>query len=265
MTITTPDTVGEGRRGLAATRRGASDSPSVSVDVSTKALLGFLVLSAAAVLSAHGLIMIAKHAFGFVWLLGLIRLFHLGEEWNVPTIYSCFLLLTCAGTIFLIGALVKENANRFLWFFLGVIFIFLSMDELFTLHERLTMPIRNSLGADGVFHFSWIIPYSILVLALAVVYFRWLFSLPAVVRNLMIASAIMYLSGAVGVEMLEGLYASANTAANTTEAFVRDLNFELLVTVEETLEIAGLITFIYALLRYISDRHDGVTVRIATR
>lgn len=66
-------------------------------------------------------------------------------------------------------------------------------------------------------------------------------------------AATLYLGGAIGVEMAGGRYAELHGTNNWT--------YSMIVTVEESLEIAGLIVFIWALLKYCTDNYKEVRFR----
>jgi hypothetical protein len=68
--------------------------------------------------------------------------------------------------------------------------------------------------------------------------------LPFNFRIIFIFSGIVYLSGTVGMEIIDGLYANAYGDQN--------LFYFLLTTLEETLEIVGIMFFLYSLMSYIN-------------
>ena len=55
-------------------------------------------------------------------------------------------------------------------------------------------------------------------------------------------SAIIYIGGAIGIEMIGGYYMSKHQAL--------DFNYMLITSIEETLEIIGIIVLIDTLLKY---------------
>lgn len=260
-----PQSVTEGSEDKipSSNQRDGKERRAVEMCVHPGDVIKVLIAITLALFAAHVLGLILSYNTDYEIFRKLSGLFHFGYEWNVPSVFSSSLLLICSIGTFLIWSLERSRKMNALWILLSVIFLFLAADELTSIHENFDTPVRNIIGASGVFYFSWIIPYMIAVIALSILYFRWLFSLPKPVRNIMIASAAIYLSGAVGVEMLEARH--MNNHINDQGRFVWDLTYDLLITVEEPLEILGLITFIYALLSYISIRYGGVTIRLAKR
>lgn len=207
-------------------------------------LLGNLI----AVTSIHGL----DHDVVY----GLVPLLYMDAETNVPTLFTVILMVAAALLLGLTSYLQTEGkVERFRWRLLAVVFLILAVDEFASLHERLTVPLRSSLDTGGVFYFAWIIPYLVVVLVLGVYYLPWLLRLNRQVKAWMIASAILYLSGAVGMEAVGGLYLEQNEDQ-------RDLFWSVLVTIEELLEMLGLSAFIFAILRHIEVNFGAVSLEI---
>lgn len=194
----------------------------------------------------------------------LVRLFNVDLEENVPAYFSALLLFTASVILFTISILESKgtfSASRFLgnaWLLLAVGFLLLSVDELFSLHERLGEPIGALLGDanSGLLRFAWVLPGSVVVLFLAIVFKDFVFSLMPRPRRLMIASAVIYVGGAIGVEAVTGWH---------FEVFGKNnLGYNLLVTIEEGLEMVGVVVFIYSLLVFLEEKYANVTFRIAS-
>ncbi len=66
-------------------------------------------------------------------------------------------------------------------------------------------------------------------------------------RSLFVAAGLVYVAGAIGMEMVGSAYASVHTTVNAVYAM-------LIVTIEETLEMLGLVLFVYTLLSHIGAR-----------
>lgn len=164
-------------------------------------------------------------------------------EGNVPTLFSYALLNFCCVLLFLVSAREWDRHSRWChhWLALGVLFFLLAFDEAASVHEKLA-PILRDYGASGLFHFAWVIPAGIFVAVMAALYLRWLLALPGDTAKLMLLSAVLYIGGALLVEMPEGAYAEVY-GQNT-------FLFHLLTVVEETFEMVGLSVFAYALLRH---------------
>ena len=197
----------------------------------------------------------ALNAFGFVEkviekLLGynnteLVRLFDVSEEANVTTWFSSLLLSLSALLLFLITKIKSRDNDPFFrhWAFISAIFLYLSLDESAKIHEMTIKPIRDLLHATGLLYYSWVILAIPILIGLALIYRKFVFSLPVHTRNQFILAAIVFLAGAIGFEMLGGLFYHVEISG------VHLLSF--LVTLEELFENLGVVIFISALLTYI--------------
>jgi hypothetical protein len=198
---------------------------------------------------------------GYTSVKGLIPLFYVGDERNFPTAFSMFLLLFAAILLLLITLLKWKQTNSFYkqWAFLCIGFFFLSIDEGWMIHEY-TLGHRNSPGIlwgyefSGFFHRYWIIPYILALPFLFYFFWKLLMSLEKRTRNLFVISAVIYLSGTIGMESVGGYIKSIHGIDNWW--------YYLEVAVEEGLEMAGIILFIYALLDYLNRNHKEIRLMI---
>jgi len=183
-----------------------------------------------------------------------VKLFDLNTEGNFPTLFSTLLLGFAALLLFLIFVkkrLLKE-ADKNYWIFLSAVFLFLALDESLQIHEKVTN-IINLIGTDkevsliserpGFLKYVWVVPYFLCVVGVFIVLYQFLWRLPSVTRNLFLMGGIIFCCGAVGLEFLQGHYDTLMGQNNYTV---------VLYTIEEAMEMIGVIIFIYALLRYLS-------------
>ncbi len=182
-------------------------------------------------------------------------------EKNIPSLYSGFALFFSSILFFCIFSLEeKQERKRRYWLGLAVVFLFLSLDEAFVLHERLSdytaeyIKSTGILEATGLLYFPWIIPYSILMIILGLLYFRFILSLPRRTTILLILSAIIFLSGAAGFDMLGGREADLHGYYTIT--------YIVLFTIEEFLEMIGVVLLIYTLLDYIKQRFGHLCISL---
>ena len=119
------------------------------------------------------------------------QLFDLDEENNLPTWFSSFLLLNNALLLF-VRAQFSKNDNYYAWLWLAIGFLVLSIDEVAGLHESLNTAIDT----------NWAIPGGILVILTGLAFIPFLLSLPRRIALLFICSGLIYVSGAIGVELL---------------------------------------------------------------
>jgi hypothetical protein len=175
-----------------------------------------------------------------------VRLFHLAGEANISAWYSSSTLLFCAALLAVIAVAKRINSDDYVlhWAVLSLIFLYLSVDEAAVLHEMAIKPMRAMLNPSGLFYYAWIIPALIAVLIFVVAYLRFLTHLPMKTRLLFIASGALFVSGAIGLESVSGLFAGSDGT--------RSLTWELITILEELFEMLGVVLFIYTLLDYIS-------------
>ncbi len=188
---------------------------------------------------------------------GLVRLFNVGTELNLPAFFSTFILVFAALLLAVITVLEKKRQASHVshWAMLAFGFLFMAVDEAVTLHEMMVEPTRTLLGDGnlGAFYFAWVIPGIVLVLVLGLYFLKFLLHLPAKTRFTFLMAAIIYLSGAIGLELIGGRYAELHGTHN--------LAYNMISTVEESLEMAGVIIFIWALLAYIAGNYKEVRFR----
>jgi len=181
------------------------------------------------------------------------RLFDLNKEANIPTWFSSLILFISSCLLFFISYYKgKNDSNQKYWKVLTFIFLYLSIDELASIHEDFNNPVRSLLHLGGIFYWSWIVPAILILVILFFYFFRFLLSLPKNTRNLFLLSAIIFISGAVGLEMIGGLLYSMdmnNSIPHRIETFF-----------EEVMEMTGVLIFIYSLLKYI--KKEGVSILV---
>ena len=104
-----------------------------------KRVFFFLGLIVAGLVVANLAMIVAQYSFHHATVFGLVRLFYLGNEHNIPAGFSSLLLLLCASLLSIITLARKRQGESdvLYWRGLAAIFLFLSFDELFALHERL--------------------------------------------------------------------------------------------------------------------------------
>ncbi|MDY6854470.1 MAG: hypothetical protein SWO11_07150 [Thermodesulfobacteriota bacterium] len=183
-----------------------------------------------------------------------LRIFDLGWEQSIP---SLFVTIEWLLGLFLLAVIttVKKNEGSYLyWLGLVITFSYLTLDEAVSIHERLSNPIRSLLKLSGLLYYAWIIPYSIALFIFFLIYLRFIISLPYRTRILIITGGVLFLIGALGLEIFEGKY---------IEVFDRNRLYHLFyITLEESLEMIGLGVFIYALMTYIDLECKGTRIGI---
>lgn len=200
------------------------------------------------------------YVFGKPEVYGL-HFFSFDSEDNLPSGYATLLILIAASLLSVITVLKNKQTGvmAFQWSVLTAGFFLMAMDEELSLHEELIIPIRSFLNSDhyGVFYYSWVIPAIVLVVALGLFFLKFLMRLPAKTRFHFIVAGALYLGGCLGVELIGGRYDELHGNENLT--------YNLIATFEESLEIAGIIVFIWALLVYIADTLKKVQFHVKGR
>jgi hypothetical protein len=219
-----------------------------------KKIINIFVYTAMLLFLGHIISQVLIFVAGDNFFHGFVPLFDFDKEKNLPTFFSS-LALFIASVLLAIIAMARTRHARYFWHWLvmSALFLFLSFDELASIHEKLIDPVQESLQVSGIFYYAWIIPYGIAVILLGFLYFRFVIDLPSKTRMQFIIAGACYVTGALVFEALGG--------AIFDRLGTRDiLSFAVLMTIEETLEIVGVVYFIYALLSYLQEHLPGLRI-----
>jgi len=189
----------------------------------------------------------------------LTQILNMDVEKNFPTWYNSLSLLLCSSLLFIISIAKRKLKDPFFyhWIFLSILFFLMSTDEMIQLHEQVISPIRNSLNTGGFLYFAWVIPAFIFGLLFLMAYLKFIVKLDSKTKILFIISGFVYAFGAMGFEIISGKY--------VFEFGKNNLTYSLITTVEETLEMVGLILFTYALLNYLSTQLSEVSISFSNK
>ncbi|PJF39455.1 MAG: hypothetical protein CUN54_08680 [Phototrophicales bacterium] len=191
----------------------------------------------------------------------LSTLFDIHGEANLSSLFATTLLATAGILLLLISTFVQQNEKKisYQWLILGVIFIYLSVDETARIHEKLSAGSAKLFNMEGAAFaaFAWVIPGSIFVVLLALIYSRFLMKLPRKTALLFVVSGAMFITGAVVIEIAEGIV--VNRYSFDTPIF------RVLTQIEESLELFGVIAFIYTLLDYLAQQIPDVNLTLDLR
>lgn len=181
---------------------------------------------------------------------------NLDRELNIPSFYSMLSLLVCAILLAVIAYAKQTAGDRFVrqWIVLSIIFFSLAVDEIMSFHEKITEPLRAALNTSGLLYYAWVIPGGVFVLVCLLIFWQFLSALPVKTRQLFILAGIIFITGAIGVELIGGYYAYLHSEQNMTYAVI--------ASIEEVLEMFGVVLFIYGLLAYISSAMHGLNIQI---
>ncbi len=216
------------------------------VSIEARRVGWFLLWIAIGLTLAHVICMVGWYRYGdmlpfddFLY----ISFFDLDEEESLGTWFSA-LILFFASALTLFQARFPLNKLRrwhFCWWLLGIGFCVLSIDEVAGFHEFVNTVVEGT---------HWTTFGAIVVLVTGLAFLPFMLKLPFRTMVLFLAAGSIYVGGAVGVEYAT-LWHEENRQLNT-------LGYNLWNALEEFMEMAGVILYIYALLAYIeSNWHEA--------
>jgi len=196
----------------------------------------------------------SRFSLGHGRLFGFVPEFWLDGENNIPTYFSALMLLSSSLLLGLIARFVRATKAGFYghWVGLSLIFCYLSIDEFASLHESLIEPLRALLGTGGLFYFAWTLPALGLLAGFALAYARFFWHLPSAWKGPFATAGLVYVGGALGMEMIGGRYREGLSE--------QTFPYALITTVEEVLEMVGIALFICVLLAYLQERVSRVSL-----
>ena len=213
------------------------------LSIPTKKIVGFLLITTI-IINLLGLLRnIFEYVLNFESGSELLEIFNLNEEQNIPALYSAAILLFCSVIIYYISLNKKNPRDRYYrhWLWLSIIFFYLSLDEAISIHENLQ--VRFLLEKEDIlYHDSWVIVFSILVAIFIFTYRRFLLHLPWKTRRMFIISGFIYIFGCMGMEVVGSFTQEFYGKASMVHAMA--------TTIEEFLEMMGIVVFINTLLSY---------------
>jgi hypothetical protein len=220
----------------------------------TKALVSIVAL----LVLANTVVQISRYLLGFPELFGLVHQFDMNDEGNMPTCFSGCMLLLASILLSIIAYHAWHTRARFAlqWAVLASVFFFLSADEMAELHELAGSNLARLAGIFDVrAYYVWVIPVVGLVFLFSVLYLPFLMHLTPTFRVRFALAAAIYASGALGVEAISGWHAVIRGIHNFEHAMI--------YTVEEALEMLGIMLFIHVLLLYLGEYVGFVYIRLS--
>jgi hypothetical protein len=206
------------------------------IRITTRSLRGLLLVAVGLVL-LHFVYVVAY--FGLGWRSYTLRyIADLNSENTLGTWFSTFVL---AGAAVVAGLLAERDGrtNHRGWRTIAVMLTAASIDEVATLHELVGGALRRSLDLDGVFLYAWVLPAGLIVAVLAGSLLPFLLRLPRPGGQLLIIAGLIYVLGALGLELAEG-WLDARHMGNVATA--------ILTGIEEAMEMGGVLLALSALL-----------------
>ena len=196
--------------------------------------------------------MVLWHGYGYDTALGYIALTRFDGERNFPTLFSTLQLALAAGILYFIGH--YTSTQRFYWFALAAVFLFLTADEFTGFHERLAL-MRAAANPGMTPQYAWLLPYLFGVAVVALFFVRFLLAIPRRTAILMCVAGALFVSAAVGLEAVTGYVDDLGYP-------VDDIRQRLVATLEELVEMSSISLFIYALLDFLRNQAMSVNIKV---
>ena len=177
-----------------------------------------------------------------------VQMVDLDQEANLPTVFSSSLLLIVGFLFYLLHTSIKlkEKTTHYYWLGLSCIFVYLGFDEGAQIHETIGDFTEKFVHASGYIYYPWVLSYGLLVVVLGLSYLRFFLRMQKKVFYSFMLAAFIYIGGAVGFELLGAKEASVH--ASDTPLYCT------LYTIEESLEMFGVIYLISILLGLLKDK-----------
>jgi hypothetical protein len=186
----------------------------------------------------------------------VISHFDIDVEGSVPTWFSNLILFFAAVQLLLIGYLQRRRRGRLAsyWTGLGALFVLMSMDEITGFHN---IPIVSENSARAVSDFlaiSWVVHGMVGVAALGLLFIPFLRALPRATAVGFICAGLVYVGGALVMEMIGAHFIYTLGFTHPVVAAV--------LTVEEGMEMFGVILMIATLFGHIEREFPGLGVSV---
>lgn len=204
--------------------------------------VGRSVFLSASVLAA--VIVVAGAAGDLLGWEGFLYKLRLDTELSVPAWYSSLLMFSAGALAFSISAAERRAGLRTAngWFAVAVLFFYFSLDEMVSIHEHFADGIPDLGPANALGVFRWVVVGLALVVIVGALFVPFLLRLPRRTALLLFVGGAVFVTGAVGFELL-GAYAEISAGFRTFLYYV-------ITSLEEALELAGVLITIYAMMKY---------------
>lgn len=234
----------------------SSETMDLKINISPIKFSKTLLIIVSVLLFTHILYLITRFFYGYSYR-DYFHFFYLDSEGNLPTLYATISLAIAGMLLLIVGYLKKKlgHGKYGYWLFIGAIFILISYDEASGMHENINEIFWDKLPDLPVYlGFGWVIPYFFLTVIIGLFSISFLKSIPKKTAFLFIIAGAVFVTGAMGMEFF-GAYLWATAGGQDS------LLYNFFATIEELLEMLGIVLFIYAILDYITiDFGDVVKV-----
>jgi hypothetical protein len=223
----------------------------------------------------------ALYTWGEEELLQPLRIFDVGEERSIPTWFESVQFLLCSVLLAVVAIAKKQRSDRYSlhWGVLSIILLFLSLDEVTSIHQAIGQQSERLLHSttgftpSGPITFFWVVPGAAFVFIVLLAYLRFLAHLPQSTRRLFLFAGALFVLGALGIEMLSAqvvsssgsiasFFGTALSLSQGSASAIPKILVGLQTSIEEMFEMLGLTAFVYALLAYIRSYVKDINARV---
>lgn len=170
-------------------------------------------------------------------------------EASIPTWYAAVTLMSCSVLLAVIAISARRRGRPFpaQWALLSIGFALLSLEEIIGVHSQATKVLRSIISQSDGSSITYALILSALglvgIVILVAVFGRFFLHLPRRWRVLFGIGLVTYLIGVI----------ASDAVGDYLRAAVGDtgLPYIVILTLEEALEMIGVLIFIYALLDYV--------------
>ena len=172
--------------------------------------------------------------------------FYFDRRLNVPFFFSLLLsIVNFVVLLFIVRSKSHSRSENMFWFTLALTFFLFTLDEAFYIHQHFKMSTFGRIASydrASWSHYLWVIPYAVVFGSLILVMIKYAGFIDARIRRELIVAAIVFLSGAVGMEALGTYYAVLHPRG--------DIYLFLIKSVEGTLQMSGAVMFLNVFLKH---------------
>lgn len=219
---------------------------------------GMLVVAALLFTIANVVAQIFRYVLGWETAYLVIDRFDLNGEANFPTLFAVLMLVLAALLFAVIGAASRRAQQPYArhWTALAILCGYLAIDEFAQVHEGISAALAYTAGiSDERRFYLWLLPFALLAVLIAISLLRFFFQLSHADQRRFALAGGLYLGGALGLEAVAALHATAG-GLNT-------FGHAVIFTLEELAEMLGLAALIYALLCHLGERGHGLHLLFA--
>src|SRR5215211_4711933 len=261
--------------------RDRSEEDIMELTIYVKKIVRAMIIAVLLITLASFVARVAMYMWGVEGYLQPLRIFDVGEERSIPTWFESMQFMLCSILLAVVTVAKRQRNDRYSlhWGVLSIILLLLSLDEVASIHEAIGQQserlLHNTTGftPSGAISFFWVVPGTIFVVIVLLAYVRFLAHLPQSTRRLFLFAGVLFVLGALGLEMLTAKVSSSSEGiANFFEMelglsghignAIPKIMIGLQTCFEEMFEMLGLTAFVYALLAYIRSYIEDIHARV---